>query len=195
MGKEKYRKDILALFAKSPVVHISSLARIITSRKQVTQYVKRSVHSLRRQGKIQQLTKGWYTTRDDITLAVFCFQPAYFGLQDALRFHRLWEQETIPVIVTMKQARPGIRTVLGKNVLLRRIEKKYFFGLVHDYQQDVAVPYSDLEKTFIDFFYFRERLRDDVFSLFLKKMDRKKLRTYLQYYPKRFREHVLSALD
>lgn len=194
MGKEKYRKDILALFAKSPVVHISSIARIITAKKHVKQYVKRSVHYLIQQGKIQQLTKGWYTTRDDITLAVFCFQPAYFGLQDALSFHRLWEQETIPLIITTKKVRPGIRTVLGKNVLLRRLEQRYFFGIVYDHQHDAAVPYSDLEKTFIDFFYFRESLRDDVLSFFLKKLNRKKLNIYLNRYPKKFRERVFSSL-
>ena len=80
MGKEKYKKDILALFEKSPVVNIDSIARIIKSRKNVKSYVKRAVNYLIKQEKIKRITKGYYTILDNASLAVFCFQPAYLGL-------------------------------------------------------------------------------------------------------------------
>lgn len=50
------------------------------------------------------------------------------GLQDALSIHNLWEQETIPIIIITRKIRQGIRKVLDLNVLIRRIDKKYFFG-------------------------------------------------------------------
>jgi len=192
MGKEKYRREIEELFAKSPVVSYASIERIIKHKKEVKQYVKRLIHYLLLKGKINRLTKGYYTKLDEVSLAVFCFQPAYLGLQDALSFHDLWEQETIPIIITTRKVRQGIREILGQNVLIRRINKKYFFGLEYHQQDKVAFPYSDIEKTFLDMVYFKEKLSGDIISTFQEKIDKKKLKSYLKRYPKRLREKALS---
>lgn len=194
MGKEKYLKDIEALFAKSPVVNYSSINRIIKHKKNVKQYVKKIIHSLIKKDKIKRITKGYYTTSNDASLAVFCFQPAYLGLQDALSFHNLWEQETIPVIITTKKVRSGIRTILGSNVLIRRIKKRYFFGIEYNQQNKIALPYSDIEKTFIDMIYFKEKLNKDTIIAFKKRINKKKLDNYLKTYPKRIRKLILSKL-
>lgn len=194
MGKEKYRKDIEALFAKSPVVHASSIAAIIKQKRDVKYYVERCIHYLLASGKIKQLAKGWYTTRDDPSLAVFCFQPAYLGLQDALSFHNIGEQETIPVIVTIKKVRPGIRTILGRNVLIRRIQKKYVFGIVYASLDTVGLPYSDIEKTLLDMIYFKEYLGKDILKVLKKRVDRKKLLLYSKEYPEGVRKRILGYL-
>lgn len=194
MGKEKYLSEVEALFSKSPVVSYSSIYRIIASKKKVKQYAKRLVRYLISKGKIKRLTKGCYTAFDDASLAVFCFQPAYLGLQDALSFHNLWEQETVPVIVTTRKVRPGIRNILGTNVLIRRIEKKYFFGLEYLNQGSAALPYSDIEKTFMDIVHFRERLDKDVLSAFKDRIDKKTLSAYLKRYPEKIRRRALSYI-
>ena len=194
MGKEKYLKDVEALFSKSPVVSYSSIEKVVTHRKKVKEYVKRLVHYLTVSGRIKRLAKGCYTALDDVSLAVFCFKPAYFGLQDALSYHNLWEQETIPVIITSRKVRPGIRTVLGKNVMVRRILRRYFFGIEYSRQGKAAFPYSDVEKTFLDMAYFKEKLSDEVLAVFRERLNYKKLKIYLKFYPKRFRERVLSYL-
>ncbi len=194
MGKQKYLNDVMALFAKSPVVSYSTISRIVRHRKKVKQYVKQLVHNLVTTGRIKKLAKGCYTSFDDSALAVFCFKPAYFGLQDALSYHNLWEQEAIPVIITPKKVRPGIRVVLGKNVIVRRTEKRYFFGITYSGQGKVAFPYSDVEKTFLDMIYFREKLSDELLAAFKERLNYKKLKAYLKRYPKRFSERVLSYL-
>ncbi len=194
MGKEKYQKEIEALFKKSLVVSFDSVERIIKNRKNVKQYTKHLIRNLLKKGKIKSLAKGYYTFYDEPSLAVFCFKPAYLGLQDALSFHELWEQETIPVIITSRKVRQGIRKIIGMNILIRRINKKYLFGLNYEKQGNHFFPYSDVEKTFIDMIYFNEKVSEEAKENIMKRIDKKKLNSYLKLYPKRFRKRVLSFL-
>lgn len=190
MGKEKYKARIRNFFDKSPVVSYASILNIIGNES----YTKKLIHVMLKKGEIQKLGKGMYTAKDSVLLSVFCFQPAYFGLQDALSFHGLWEQETIPIIVTTRNMRSGIRQVLGQNVLVRRIGKKYFFGFEHHNLEAVAVPYSDIEKTFIDIVYFKEKLNGEVVEMIREKINRQRLKEYLSKYPRKLRESVLRVL-
>ena len=192
MGKEKYLKDVERLFKNSPVVSFSSIEKIVNSKKNIKQYTKQLVRNLILQGKIKRLTKGYYTIHDESSLLVFCFKTSYLGLQDALSFHNLWEQETIPVIVTSRKVRQGIRNFEGANVLIRRIDRKYILGFDYFKSGEFFLPYSDIEKTFIDMVYFKERL-GEVPSL-VKKLDKKKIDFYLRGYPKVVRERVLFYL-
>ena len=191
MGKEKYIKTAEELFKKSPVVHASSIERIIKHKG----YTKQFIRNLIKRGKIKRLVKGWYTTRNDPSLAVFCFKPAYLGLQDALSFHNLWEQETIPVIITTAKVRQGIKNVLDSNLLIRHIDKKYFFGFDYcEYSSGLYLPYSDIEKTFIDMVHFKQKLDKSTIEEIQKKADRKKLKAYLKKYPEKTRKRVLALL-
>ncbi|MEK6878005.1 MAG: hypothetical protein AABY22_00275 [Nanoarchaeota archaeon] len=166
MGEEKYLLDIMKLFEKSPVVDFASINRIVKYKKKTNQYAKQIVRNLIKQGKIQKIGKGVYTFLNESSLAVFSFSPAYLGLQDALSFHNLWEQETIPVIITSNNVRKGIRKIMNSNVLVRRLDKKYMFG--YEYykypleNRDIYLPYSDIEKTFIDMVYYRQPLDEEV---------------------------------
>lgn len=195
MGKEKYQTQINELFKKSPVVSYQSIERIVKNKKAVRQYVKKIIHNLLVKGKIKRLTKGYYTTRNESSLVVFAFQPAYLGLQDALSFHNIWEQETIPIIVTARIVRQGIRKVLGQNVLIKRIDKKLLFGIEHHQQDEIALPYSDIEKTFIDMIYFNETLNAEVLKEIKKRINKKKLQSYLKKYPSKIQDKVQSYLE
>lgn len=194
MGKEKYIKEIENLFEKSPIVNFSSIERIIKKKKAIKHYPKQLIRNLYLRGKIKRLTKGCYTVKNNVLLSVFCFKPAYFGLQDALSFHDLWEQETIPVIITTKKVRQGIRAILDTNVLIRRIDKKYFFGFDYRKQGNVYLPVSNIEKTIIDMIYFKENLNNEVLENAKEKINLKKLEKYLRKYPKKFRETVKNKL-
>ncbi len=191
MGKQKYQNIIMGLFKKSPVLNFASIERIIKKK----QYSKQLVRNLILKGKIKQLTKGYYTLTEDPILIVFCLKPSYLGLQNALSFHNLWEQETIPVVITSKKVRTGIRNVFNSNVLIRRIDKKYFFGFEYLRQGDFYLPYSDIEKTFIDLIYFQEDLSKEVIKEMLKRIDYKKLNSYLKVYPKKFQKKVLNYFN
>mgnify|MGYP001565594675 CR=1 FL=1 len=194
MGREKYLKKIEVLFNKSPVVNISSISRIIRSRKNVKQYPKQLIRNLILKGKIRSLTKGYYTIHEESSLAVFCFKPAYLGLQDALSYHNLWEQETIPIIITSKKVRQGIRKILGVNVLIRRIDKKYLFGFEYKKQGEFYLPLSDIEKTLIDMIYFKHKLDLELLKNFRRLINEQKLKRYLSVYPQSTKKRVLQML-
>src|SRR3989344_2450603 len=190
MGKIKYITEVREFFKKSPVVDISSLKRFI--KKKNKKYVYLLIHNLLKKGEIKQVTKGYYSIYEDPSLIVFCFKPSYLGLQNALSFHNLWEQETVPVILTTRNLRKGIREVFGRNVFIRRIDKRYIFGFEYYKDGDFYFPYSDIEKTFIDMVYFKQPLDKEVIAEFRKKIDKKKLNKYLIRYPIDFRRKVLK---
>jgi len=185
MGTKKYGKRIDELFAKSPVVDFASLKKIIGS----TAYAKLYVSNALQQGKMRRLAKGVYTVHADVGLVVFAFQPAYLGLQSALSYHGLWEQETVPVIITSRTTRLGTREVMGGNVLMHRIAKKYFFG--HNLFRDTCgyLPYSDIEKTIIDMVWFHQALDGELIKK-AKAIDTAKLAAYLHIYPLSFQKKV-----
>lgn len=194
MGKEKYQKKIKELFEKSAVVDAGSIARTVGSKKPIRQYDKQLIRNLLLKGKIKRLAKGCYTKHEDPSLAVFCFGPAYLGLQDALSFHNLWDQETIPVIITARKARQGVRKTSGANVLVRRIDKKYLFGFEYYQQGSFYLPYSNAEKTFIDMAYFKETLNEDQIKSISKKINKKKLKSYLKPYPTSLKKKISRLL-
>ncbi|MEK6835205.1 MAG: hypothetical protein AABX61_03010 [Nanoarchaeota archaeon] len=194
MGKEKYLKKIEDLFKKSPVVNYKSVELIIKNNKNIKQYTKQLIRNLILKGKIKKLTKGYYTLLDDNSLGVYCFKPAYLGLQDALSFHNLWEQETIPVIITSKKIRQGIRKIMNGNVLIRRINKKYLFGFDYYEINNIYLPYSDIEKTFIDLIYFKEKINKETLNNIRERINKKRLSFYLKLYPKRIKKLVSNNL-
>lgn len=189
MGKEKHLKNVLALFKRSPVVDYKSIERIAGK-----QYAKQLIRNLALKGRIKKLAKGYYTIHDENIISVFCFLPAYLGLQDALSLHNLWEQETIPIVITSRRVRQGIREIMGSNVLIRRIDKKYLFGFDYYEQGSFYLPYSDIEKTLIDLVYFKEKISNDTLHNILRKIDKKRLNSYLKIYPSRLRMRVLKYL-
>lgn len=191
MGRRKYLVE--GIFEKSPVVSFSDLEKIVKSKKK-KEYTKQLVRNLLKQGRIKKLAKGFYTKSDEAGLSVFCFKPAYLGLQSALSFHGLWEQETIPVILSAARIRPGIRQSLGTNILLKRIDKRYLFGVEYYLDSGFYLPYSDLEKTLIDFFVCRERMSKEVLKKIRERINPRKLEIYLKKYPSVIRKKVYNAL-
>jgi predicted transcriptional regulator of viral defense system len=188
MGKEKYQKKIRELFEKSPVVSFTSLKKIVNS----NDYTKQLVRNLILEGKIKKLAKGFYTSHEDPSLNVFCFIPSYLGLEDSLSQKNLWEQETVPVIITSKTVRPGLRKTSLGNILVKRINKKYLFGFEYKKAGEFYLPYSDAEKTFIDLIYFSKKIDPEVLKNIKKSVDKKKLDKYLKKYPEKFRSKFKS---
>ena len=193
MGKQIHLKKIEELFEKSPVVDFKSVERIV-GKTQKSNYAKLLISNMLKRGKIKKIGKGFYTFHNDSSLVVFAFKPAYLGLQCALSYYGLWEQETIPVILTIKKVRTGIRKILETNVLVRRIDKKYFFGFDFVKDGEFYIPYSDLEKTFIDIIVFNQKIDENTLKNIKKRINLKKLKIYLSRYPKRIQERVEKAI-
>ena len=188
MGKVKYILQIREFFKQSPVVDINSLKKFIL--KKDKRYIYYIINSLLKKKEIKRITKGYYSIHGDPSLIVFCFKPAYLGLQDALSIHNLWEQETNPVVLTTSNVRTGVRTVFGRNAVFRRIKPEYLFGFDYINSGDFYFPYSDIEKTLIDMVVFKQPLDKETIREFKKKIDKKKLKEYLKRYSKIIRKRV-----
>lgn len=190
MGKIKHLNNILELFEKSQVVYFSSIKKKIKNNA----YAKLLVHNLIIKGKIHKLSKGVYTIHTNPELAIFAFKPAYFGLQDALSFYNIWEQETIPVIITSKKVRSGIRNILGSNVLIKHLEPKLLFGYKYFLANETAYSYSDIEKTLIDLVYFNEPISPEALKKLRKLINKNKLLVYLKSYNSKIKAKVLKII-
>jgi len=176
---------------RTPVASINSISRIVGCKS----YAYLLLNHLVKKGEVFRITKGYYSIQSDPTLLVLCIKPSYLGLEDALSFHNLWEQETIPVIITPRKIRQGERKVLGHNVLIRRILPKYFFGWDLVKYGNFLVPVSDVEKTLIDLVYFRKRIDKHLARRFRKRADREKLAGYLRKYPEWIKRKVSKILE
>src|SRR3989344_6885864 len=115
MGKQIYLNKVEELFDKSPVVDFKSIERIVGKSKN-SSYAKLLLFNLIKNKTIKKIGTGIYTKHNELSLAVFSFKPAYLGLQTALSYHGVWEQETIPIIITIKKVRRGLRGFMGGNV-------------------------------------------------------------------------------
>ena len=193
MGKIKYIDKIRKFFKDSPVVSIASLKKFIGEKN--NKYIYLIINKMLKKNEMKKITKGYYSIYEDPSLAVFCFKPAYLGLQDALSFHNLWEQETNPVIITSRKIRRGVRKVFTHNVVFKKIDSKYLFGFNYEKCGDFYFPYSNIEKTFIDMVYFRNNLDKETLKNIKERINRKKLNLYLKVYPKRFKKLVLKFLN
>ncbi|MCK4730537.1 MAG: hypothetical protein KAT28_04410 [Candidatus Aenigmarchaeota archaeon] len=185
----KYINKVREYFKNTSVASIGSISRLVGNKN----YTYTLLNHLLKKGDINRIKKGYYTVHEDPSLIVYCLKPAYLGLQDAMSFHNIWEQETCPVVITTRKVRTGIRKVFDSNVLVKRISPKYFFGYDFYKYGDFVFPVSDMEKTFIDLVYFRE-IGDEFVMKFKKKMNIKKINLYLEKYPENFRRKVLDML-
>jgi len=183
-------KKVREFLESTPVANLQSISTLVGDKN----YACVVMNHLLKRGEVKRITRGYYTIHDDPSLLVHCLKPAYIGLQDAMSFHNLWEQETSPVIITNRRVRSGIREVMGHNVLVRRISREYFFGYEYYQCGDFSLPVSDVEKTLIDMVYFGEIEKPPVRG-FEGRVDRKKLEGYLEKYPASFRNKVLALLS
>ena len=191
----KYASGIRSRFRDAPAFTVRDLKVFLEGKKIGEAYLHLLVHNMLASGELKRITRGVYTFRDDVQVAGFGFTPFYYGLQDALSLHGFWEQEANPVIITPRRVRQGVREFNGRNFVLRRIERKMFFGFSMQRSSGLWIPVSDPEKTLIDFAYYREPLGKDALAALSEKIDRKRLAAYLARSPARVRRRVRGMLS
>jgi len=184
MGKIKHISKIKELVKEMPVFTSGDIERVVGNKN----YAHLLLHNLVKKGEIFRIKKGWYSFREDSFLSVFCFKPSYLGLQSALSFHDLWEQETNPVVITSKNVRKGVRRVFGVNVVVHYLKPEYLFGVTFLEKEDYLIPVSDVEKTLIDLIYFDQNNDKKLIGEIKKRADEKKTESYLKKYPSWFRK-------
>jgi len=177
MGKIKEKvKNLL----KDTPIFTNRDIRMITKDKS---YANLLLHNLVKRGEAYRLTRGCYSWIEDPFLSVFCFRPAYLGLEFALSFYEIWDQETNPVIITPRKVRTGLRKSQGTNIVLHHIKEEYFFGIDFLKHDDFYLPVSDIEKTVLDFIYFDTVPEEDVWEKLLNRANKEKLSSYISKYP------------
>ncbi len=157
-------------------------------------YLHLLIHNLRKSGELKRITKGVYTFNNELQHVGFAFQPFYYGLQDALSLRNLWEQETTPIVLTPRKVRTGSRKFLNNNYLVRRISRQMFYGYELIKYFDTWIPVSTIEKTLIDFVYYKEPISPEIVKEMKKHINKKTLNEYLKKAPAKTQEKVLELL-
>ena len=179
MGKIKYRKEFMDHFKDRGYFSIKDAELFLMQKGTSKDYARLMLYNLERKGEIKRLKRGYYSFDDNLDMAGFIFEPFYYGLQEALSLQGLWGQGTNPVIITTRKVRTGVRSILGRNVLVRHIQRKMFFGYEPKRVEDRFLPVSDVEKTLIDFVYYNEKIPPELFNKLNNNADKKILKTYI----------------
>jgi predicted transcriptional regulator of viral defense system len=195
MGKTKYLKEFREHFKDRTYFSTGEVERFLKQHGASKEYARLALHNMERHDEIKRLKRGYYSFNDNLDAIGFLFEPFYYGLQEALSLHRLWGQETNPVIITTRNVRTGLRSVLGRNVLIRHIKRSMFFGYESKRIGNLFLPVSDVEKTLIDFVYFKINIPGDVLDEISKKLDRNKLNEYLKRTDERLRKKINELSD
>ncbi len=189
MGKIK--KEVKKILKESSVFTNKDVDMIIRNES----YTNLFLHNLAKREEAYRLTRGCYSWIEDPFLSVFCFRPAYLGLEFTLSFYEIWDQEANPVIITPKKVRGGTRKVLGTNIVVHRIKQEYFFGINFLKHDEFYLPISDIEKTVLDFIYFNALPAEDVWNNLLDRVNEKKISSYIKNYPKKQQVEMRNKIE
>ena len=192
----KYAKEVREHFKTAPAFTITDLRVFLGESGISKEYLHLLVHHLLARGELKRISRGVYTLRDDAQVVGFGFNPFYYGLQEALSLRNLWEQETNPVVITPRNVRNGLRQFQGANYVVRRINRRMFFGFETVRYGDFWIPVSDVEKTLIDFVYFRQPpLSAETIAEIKSKLDWKKLDVYLKRCPAWVKKRFIDQIE
>lgn len=169
---------------KQPTFSVADVKKILPDVSE--EYIHLLLHNLRGRKKVHRINRGIYTFFEEMAVVGFAYSPFYYGLQQALSIHGLWEQEANPIVITPRKVRNGIRKFEGNNYVVRRICRKMFFGYSVLKYSGFWVSVSDVEKTLIDMVYYRQHIGKELAAEFRKRIDKEKMKKYLKKVPKKY---------
>ncbi len=187
----KYVKDFFEKFSKKAFFSTRDVKLFLTNKGATKSYVSVFLNNLVKQNRVFRISHGFYSFEKKIDAVEKNFFPAYHGLQDALTIHNLWTQQSNIILITPKKFRSGERIVSENKLILKRINRKMFFGFESIKIIDSWILVSDIEKTLIDFVYFNEPIDKETLQNLKKRIDKKKLKKYLELVNKK---HVVKIL-
>lgn len=191
----KYMADFIEHFKDRSAFSIRD-SRIFLKQKKISrEYLYYLIQYLLKRKKMERVARGFYTFREDPIVAGFAFQPFYYGLQQALSLHGLWQQETNLVIITPRKVRSGLRRIMESNIVVKRIDERMFFGFELERHYNEWIPVSSIEKTLVDFAYFNEPLSREALKAIKHRLNKKVLQQYLEKTTPRTRKKVKALLS
>ncbi|MFH1722496.1 MAG: type IV toxin-antitoxin system AbiEi family antitoxin domain-containing protein [Candidatus Altiarchaeota archaeon] len=185
-------KKVLETFKGQPCFTLQDAIRLLKPSEPA--YVTLMLHNLVKQEKLFRVRRGVYSAANDPQIVGFAFPPFYYGCQDALSLHGMWEQETNPVVITTRKVRSGLRSFEGSNYLVRRINRTMFFGYESMQYGEYWIPVSIIEKTFIDMVYYRQHMSKELINEFKKQIEKPGLQELLKRCPPRLAKQVTKRL-
>ncbi len=191
----RHIKEFRDHFSKQPVFSINE-AKIFLRKKGITpSYLHQLIHYLLKKQELRRISRGVYTFHDDVSVVGFAFKPFYYGLEDALSIHGLWEQESNPVVITIRKVRTGVRSFNGRNYIVRHIAKQMFFGYELVRYSEFWLPVATVEKTLIDFLYFRISLSNELLQAFGERVDRERLKELVLKIPEKHKNRIAAKIS
>ncbi len=187
-----YSDQLAEHFSAQPSFSVGDAKRLFAGISEG--YLDVFLHNLAMKNRIHRISRGIYTFHDDPQVVGFAFRPFYYGLQDAMSLHNIWGQETNPVVITPRKVVSGLRQFEGANYVVRRVNRKMFFGYELMRYGEMWIPVSDVEKTFMDMVYFEQNISRDALMAFKQKIDGKKLFSYLEKCDEWMVKRVRNAL-
>ncbi len=197
-------KNFLDHFGEIPVIDSSSFALMDEKpadlRRQVSGWIKK--------GYLLQLKKGVYILGSAYRkiepsprfIANYLVMPSYLSLEYALGYYDL-----IPEKVTVYSSLTTKKTQSFTNSLGRfeynSIKENLFFGFTKAGSGSQAFFIASPEKTLLDFFYFRGRVRGGIegFDSFrfqnLEILKIKRFHEFMPAYPKRVKKTIRAFID
>lgn len=191
----KYLKDFSEHFKERKAFTIREARAFLKAKKISKEYLHFLLQYCIKTKGLKKISRGIYTFKDDLMVAGFAFKPFYYGLHYALSLHNLWGQASNPTIITPKKVRSGVRTVMESNIIVKRIAPKMFYGFeLKEIQDGFWVPISSIEKTLVDFVYFRQKIPAEARQKLIKKASLKTLKELLKKSPKWVKERIEKIL-
>jgi len=191
----KYIDLVRTHFRVRTIFTIKDVKRLLSQKGISLNYTYVLMNHLTKKGEIKKITRGAYTFKEEIEVVGFAFSPFYYGLQEALSLRNLWEQEVNPVVITPRKIRQGVRKFLGNNYLIKRVNRSMFFGFEMIKYYEFWIPVSDVEKTLIDFVYFKQALQKETIEEIKQQIRDEILFGYLKRVPKWVKKRVLKLLS
>lgn len=201
---EKIIKNILESF-KDKLVSKKQLLKVFRDVLQ-DKYSENMIHNLRQNRDILYIFKGYYyllspkekvgsyleySTNEMIFSILNKLNIRwYLGLYSALEKNNIiWQGVVNPVIVNSDIS--GEKKILGVKYQFHKMKRELFdFGYTKKVTKNrITFYYSDPEKTYIDFVYFKKNVPSEL-SKFKKN---EKTRTYLKKYSKTLKKEVLYS--
>ncbi|MDE1861272.1 MAG: hypothetical protein KGH72_06180, partial [Candidatus Micrarchaeota archaeon] len=153
------------------------------------------IHNMVKSSRVFAIWKGHYTLHEDPMIGGFAFSPFYYGMETSLTHYKLWDYMTPISIITTNRVRKGSIELLGRNATIRKVQKSKFFGYSMVQYKDMYIPMADIEKTLIDSVYFHTPFSTQVYAAITKKIDKRRLNSYLKKYSLIVKKEVYNVID
>lgn len=172
--------DIIKKFSAYPAFKYRDVKIYFNNKKNIA----RTLSYLKSSGKVHCIVKGVYTTKNDLAVTGFAFEPFYYGLLYALTIKELWTQMAKPEAITLKRVKKTNVKIFNNSdtIILHHSKPKYFFGFDIIKYNGINIPVSTPEKTLIDLFFYQKKLPIQEYDGLLKSINTKKLNQYLKKY-------------